>query len=185
MEAALRPLTEADAPTLLAWRNSPEVARFMYTDHKISHEEHVAWLARAVSREDARYFVITAAGSEVGFASITDLDAAHGTGSWAIYLGDPLARGRGLGGFTTYSILNYAFDDLRLRKLSCEVLASNRSALGMYERFGFVREGLFREQIMKAEGAIDVHRLGILDREWAAIREGHRRRLIQNGLLKG
>jgi UDP-4-amino-4,6-dideoxy-N-acetyl-beta-L-altrosamine N-acetyltransferase len=55
MTLALRPVTEEDAPTLLRWRNQPEVARQMFTDHTIGPEEHAAWLARALARDDAIY----------------------------------------------------------------------------------------------------------------------------------
>lgn len=183
MGKALRPLQEADSAMLLAWRNSPEVSRFMYTEHRIGEREHAAWLARALHREDARYWIITDDGRDVGLASVTEIDRTQRTCSWAIYLGDPAVRGRGLGAFTTYSVLCHVFDELGLRKCSCEVLATNPAALAMYERFGFVREGRLREQILKSDGPVDVHRLGILDREWVAAREGHRQRLEREGIL--
>ena len=90
--------------------------------------------------------------------------------SWAFYIADPSARGKGTGAFTEYTILELVFSEMELRKLSCEVLASNPAVLAMHERFGFVREGCFREQILKAEGPVDVHRLGILSREWSQVR---------------
>lgn len=157
----------------------------MYTDHEIGEAEHTAWLERALAREDASYFIVVWDGSDVGFASITDIDTRQRTCSWAIYIGEPIARSKGVGAFTTYTILNHVFGELNLRKLSCEVLASNSTALAMYERFGFVREGLFREQILKPEGPVDVHRLGILEREWRRLREDHRRRLEGSGVLTG
>src|SRR5207302_5934831 len=39
----LRPLETADRERLLAWRNLPEIARWMYSDHKIGAEEHARW----------------------------------------------------------------------------------------------------------------------------------------------
>jgi RimJ/RimL family protein N-acetyltransferase len=88
-----------------------------------------------------------------------------------------------MGAFTTYTVLEVAFAELALRKLSCEVLAFNTAALSMYERFGFVREGVFREQILKPEGPVDVLRLGILAREWEATRDAHRDRLRARSIL--
>jgi UDP-4-amino-4,6-dideoxy-N-acetyl-beta-L-altrosamine N-acetyltransferase len=155
----------------------------MYSDHTITGKEHAAWLEHALQREDASYWVMTCDGEDVGFASVTDISDRHGTGSWALYIGEESARRKGMGAFVTYTILTHVFDDLGLRKLSCEVLATNNTALTMYESFGFVREGLFREQILKAGGAVDVHRLGILDREWRQIEEAQRQRLLTRGIL--
>lgn len=179
----LRPLAAADAPTLLRWRNLPEIARYMYTDHRISPGEHAAWFARALERDDARYWVIVADGVDVGAVNLTGIDPRHRTCSWAFYIADPAARGKGTGAFTEYTILELVFSEMGLRKLSCEVLASNPDVLAMHERFGFVREGLFREQILKAGGPVDVHRLGILAREWSELRDGHREALLEKGIL--
>jgi UDP-4-amino-4,6-dideoxy-N-acetyl-beta-L-altrosamine N-acetyltransferase len=179
----LRPLTPDDAPTLLRWRNLPEIARYMYTDHAISPEEHAAWFDRALTRDDARYWIIAADGVDVGLVNLTGIDPVQRTCSWAFYIADPAARGKGTGAFTEYTILERVFSEMGFRKLSCEVLASNPAVLAMHERFGFVREGCFREQIQKAEGPIDVHRLGILSREWDRARDGHREALAGKGIL--
>jgi UDP-4-amino-4,6-dideoxy-N-acetyl-beta-L-altrosamine N-acetyltransferase len=179
----LRPLTAEDSPTLLRWRNLPEIARYMYTDHTISPEEHAAWFERTLERDDARYWIIAADGIDVGLVNVTDIDPRHRTGSWAFYIADPSARGKGTGAFTEYTILELVFSELGLRKLSCEVLASNPAVVAMHERFGFVHEGCFREQILKAEGPVDVHRLGILSREWSQARDAHREALLEKGIL--
>lgn len=179
----LRPLAPADSPTLLRWRNLPEIARHMYTDHEISPEEHAAWFERTLAREDVRYWAIVADGTDVGVVNLTEIDERHGTCSWAFYIADPAARGKGTGAFTEYTILELVFSEMGLRKLSCEVLETNPAVLAMHERFGFVREGRFREQILKDGSPVDVHRLGILAREWSEVRDGHREALLEKGIL--
>jgi UDP-4-amino-4,6-dideoxy-N-acetyl-beta-L-altrosamine N-acetyltransferase len=180
---ALRPIAAEDSPILLRWRNRPEVARFMYTDHMISPEEHADWFARALTRSDARYWIIASESEEVGLVGVTEIDRRHGTCSWAFYIAESSARGHGIGAFTEYTTLNLAFDELGMRKLSCEVLASNPTVVNMHERFGFVREGLFRAQILKDGEALDVHRLGLLREEWAQVRETHRAALLEKGII--
>lgn len=177
---ALRPVTDDDAPMLLRWRNLPEVARHMYTDHEISPQEHAAWFERIRTRDDVRFWVITTGGVDVGLVNISDIDPRHGTCSWAFYIAEVDARGKGVGSFTEYTILETVFGEMKLRKLSCEVLATNPAVLAMHERFGFVREGCLREQIEKPDGPVDVYRLGMLSREWQQVREQHRKALLEN-----
>jgi UDP-4-amino-4,6-dideoxy-N-acetyl-beta-L-altrosamine N-acetyltransferase len=179
----MRSLTADDSPMLLRWRNLPEIARFMYTDHTISPDEHAAWFERALARDDALYQVITSDGRDVGLVGLTEINRRHGTASWAFYIAEGSARGKGIGAFTEYTVLNFAFDELELRKVSCEVLATNPAVLAMHERFGFRREGLLREQILKPTGPVDVHRLGILDREWAEVRDVHRVALSARSII--
>jgi UDP-4-amino-4,6-dideoxy-N-acetyl-beta-L-altrosamine N-acetyltransferase len=179
----LRPLAPADAPTLLRWRNLPEVSRYMYTDHAISPEEHAEWFDRTLRREDVRYWVIAVDGVDVGVVNIVDIDTHHRTCSWAFYIAETAARGKGTGAFTEFTILELVFSEMGLRKLSCEVLETNPEVLAMHERFGFVREGRFREQILKEGAPVDVHRLAILASEWSEVRDGHREALLEKGIL--
>lgn len=155
----------------------------MYTDHAITPEEHAAWFRRARTRDDARYWIITTGGIDVGLVNLVDIDRHHGTASWAFYIADVAARGKGIGAYTEYTVLEIAFGDMGLRKLSCEVLASNSAVLAMHERFGFVREGCFREQIRKSGGTVDVYRLGILAREWQEVRGQHREALLEKEII--
>lgn len=185
MGRSLRALRLADAPLLLDWRNRPAVSRFMFTEQRIAPEEHEAWIGRALERGDAHYWIMRLGDSDVGFVSVTDIDLRQQTCSWALYVAEDSARGHGMGAFATYSVLCHVFDQLGLRKLSCEVLAFNTVALGLYERFGFVREGCFREHILKPEGAVDVFRMAILAREWEGAKEEHRQRLTDAGVLTG
>jgi UDP-4-amino-4,6-dideoxy-N-acetyl-beta-L-altrosamine N-acetyltransferase len=178
---ALRLVRPVDSSTLLRWRNQPEVARYMFTDHVISPEEHEAWFARALSREDAYYWIITADGEDVGMVSVTDIDRRHGTGAWAFYIAEEV-RGRGIGAFTEYTLLNIVFDELGLRKLIGEVLVCNPQVLAMHERFGFVCEGVLRAHVLKGGEALDVYRIGILREEWAGVREIHRAALLEKGI---
>ena len=48
VQVALRPLAAGDGARLLAWRNLPEIARWMYSDHVIGAEEHDRWLVGAL-----------------------------------------------------------------------------------------------------------------------------------------
>lgn len=155
----------------------------MLTDHTITGEEHEAWFERTLSRDDVRYWIINSHGVDVGVVNLTDIDPDNGTCSWAFYIGETAARGKGIGAFTEYTILDFVFFEMKFRKLSSEVLASNPRVWKMQERFGFVREGCLREQIQKDAGPVDVYCLGILSREWEQVREGHRRALLDKGIL--
>lgn len=166
----LRPMMTADREMVYAWRNRPEVARYMYTDHTIAPEEHERWFARTLEDPRKRYWIIVHEETDVGLACLTDIDALHRRASWAFYLADSDMRGKALGGFVEYAVLQRAFDEMRLHKLCCEVLASNRTVLALHERFGFRQEGLLRQHIFKGGQFHDVILLAITESEWDATR---------------
>lgn len=170
-------MTVADMERVHTWRNSPEVARYMYTDHPITAEEHQRWFHRTLEDPRKRYWIIVHAGEDVGLACLNDVDARNRRATWAFYLADPDLRGKALGGFVEYAVLTHVFDELGLYKLCCEVLASNRSVLALHERFGFHQEGRLREHIVKGGEFHDVICLGITRPEWESRREGLQRLL--------
>ena len=170
MNVHLRRLAAGDGARVLAWRNSPDVARYMYSDHPIGEAEHAAWLQAALTRADRRIWIVELNGAPVGLASLTRIDRDRGCCDLALYLADPAVRGRGIGPAIDHLLLDHAFEHLGLRKVWCEVLADNVAGQRVHERCGFTREALLREHVTKAGVARDVVGLGLLRREWPAIK---------------
>ena len=73
----LRVMTSADLEQVLAWRNHPEIRRYMYTTHEIALSEHRAWFERA-SKDLRKHLLIFELGdTPLGFVNLTEL-GAHG-----------------------------------------------------------------------------------------------------------
>jgi UDP-4-amino-4,6-dideoxy-N-acetyl-beta-L-altrosamine N-acetyltransferase len=181
MSLRLRLVAPADSARLLAWRNSPQVAAYMYTDHRISQAEHDRWFQSALESDDRRYWIIEADAEPVGLANLARIDRAARRCDWAYYLGEPSTRGKGLGARIEYVVLRYAFETLGFNKLWCEVLLENEAVWKLHQSFGFVREALFREHAFKADRFHDVVGLGMLRRDWEAARPGIEARLREKG----
>ena len=177
----LRPALPEDRDRLRAWRNLPEIARWMYSDHEISAEEHARWFAAALADQGRRYWIIEMGGRPVGLANLYDIDPVMGRASWAYYLADPEARGQGVGAYVEYWVIEHVFGELGLSKLWCEVLIDNAPVWKLHESFGFQREATYRAHVRKAGVATDVLGLGLLAEDWAARREASRARLKSRG----
>lgn len=181
MSVRLRELTQADGARVLGWRNSPDVAPYMYSDHEITPEEHDRWLKAALSSPDRRYWTIELDGHPVGLANIVRIDVQNSRCDWAYYLADPSTRGRGVGACVEYIVLGHVFETLGLNKLWCEVLLENEAVWKLHEAYGFVREALFREHVMKGGRFLDVVGLGMLKRDWPAAKAKAGERLAAKG----
>ncbi len=178
---ALRRLRADDGALVLSWRNRPHVAKAMYTDHLITPDEHAAWFRRTLCDASRRAFVIEADGAPAGCAAFTDIAPRHGRAAWAFYLGEPEALGRGIGTYTEYLLLRHGFERLKLRKLTCEVLADNGAVAALHERFGFTREALLRGHVVKNGAPADVIGLGLHAEDWARARPGIEHTLAARG----
>ena len=177
----LRPVAAADSARLLDWRNRPEVAAYMYTDHRISPDEHARWFAAATAAPDRRYWIIALDGQPVGLANLAGIDRARRRCEWAYYLAEPSVRGRGVGAAVEFAVIDHVFAGLGLHKLWCEVLIENEAVWQLHLSFGFVREALYRDHVFKAGRFQDVVGLGLLEADWALARPVCAERLAQKG----
>jgi UDP-4-amino-4,6-dideoxy-N-acetyl-beta-L-altrosamine N-acetyltransferase len=180
-KVALRPLEPADEDRLHAWRNSPEVAAFMYTDHQIAREDHARWFAGIAGDARRDYRIIEVDGVASGPANFYDIDRGQGRASWAYYLADPSVRGKGVGGYVEFVMIERAFVELGLRKLWCEVLIGNEAVWKLHQKFGFRQEALLRAHVIKGGQPVDVMGLGLLAEDWPQVRPAMVERLVRLG----
>jgi UDP-4-amino-4,6-dideoxy-N-acetyl-beta-L-altrosamine N-acetyltransferase len=180
---SLQPTTDADRDAVRAWRNQPDVARWMYTDHEITEAEHAAWFARHLASPTDRSWVIRWQGRGVGLVNLSGIDTANGRAEWGIYLADAAARGTGAADGATFLSLDHAFGPLHLQRVTCEAIADNHRAIRLYERMGFRREGHRRAHVVRGDERLDVVDLGLLADEWGRLRPGHHDRLVSRGVL--
>ena len=128
-------------------------------------DEHKAWFNGLKNNKNVQWFIYHEDnGQAAGVVGFTDINMKSKNASWGFYAGSNAKKG--IGFRMEIEALNYAFDTLRLHKLNCEVLATNMRVVSLHEKFGFIREGLFRQNHFNGEGFVDVVRLGLLSEEW-------------------
>jgi UDP-4-amino-4,6-dideoxy-N-acetyl-beta-L-altrosamine N-acetyltransferase len=163
------PLTESDLEMILTWRNAPEVRENMYTRHEISREEHNAWFDRLQKDQTKAYFLAVLNLEPVGVVGFSEINKVQGISTWAFYASPKAPRGSG--SLMEYYALEYAFNELKLHKLRCEVLSFNRTVIKLHKKFGFIEEGNHRDAFYDGDQYHDVVHLGIFAREWQESKE--------------
>ena len=180
---SLRDLVPSDKDMIRSWRNMPEVGKYMYTDHVITAEEHDAWFRRVSNDPSCKYWILVCDSEDVGLVNLYAIDRRNQRCYWAFYIISPNVRGKGVGSFAEYFVFRHVFDELKLNKLCCEVLAFNQPVVEMHKSFGFVQEGLFRKHVLKGSEAHDVVCLGMLREEWEANKAKLTEKLRAKGLV--
>lgn len=180
---SLRDIAPSDQEKIREWRNNPEVRTYMYTDHEIGPDEHQAWFSRILHDPSCKYWIIVCDGEDVGVVNLHNIDNRNRHCYWGFYVIGPNVRGKGVGSFAEFSVLRFVFEDLKLRKLCGEVLASNQAVLDMHKSFGFSQEGLLRKHVLKGDGFADVVSISILREEWDAKKAELELRLKAKGVI--
>jgi UDP-4-amino-4,6-dideoxy-N-acetyl-beta-L-altrosamine N-acetyltransferase len=182
MAVTLRRLRADDKDRLLAWRNSPEVAPYMYSDHLIRAPEHEAWFAGIEGDPRRAYWIIELNGAPVGLVNLYDIDERNSRCSWAYYLADPAVRGQGVGAQVEFAMLDHVFGARRLDTLWCEVLADNEAVWKLHQSFGFHVAATLPAHVVKAGLPKDVVRLAVSAADWARVRPDCEARLRLRGV---
>ena len=141
----LRPYKRNDAPKLLQWvPGEPGFSmwcagkfRYPLTQEQLSayrlkdEEDPNAWIFMAVDEK----------GIPVGHVLMRDVDYETETVHLAFIVVDPKRRGFGYGKDTVRQALRFAFEILRVKKVTLRVFEKNLSARYCYKRVGFEETG--------------------------------------------
>jgi RimJ/RimL family protein N-acetyltransferase len=131
------------------------------------------WYGTRNDQSDRLDLAITdrATGQCVGEAVLNEWQPANQSCNFRIMIG-PRGRDRGLGTDATRLIVGYGFENLGLHRISLEVYDFNPRARRVYEKAGFVAEGVLRDALHWDGAWIDATVMSILAPEWARHR-GH------------
>ena len=165
----LRPVRLEDATErYVGWLNDPETTRFLETAGPQTIATVREYIERYQGRKDALFLaiVIREGDSHVGNVKLEPIDWRNRRATLGIMIGEAAARGRGIGTEAIVLVLRFAFEKLRLHRVSLGVTADNEAALRCYRKVGFVEEGRIREANWRDGRWVDGIWMGILDREF-------------------
>jgi RimJ/RimL family protein N-acetyltransferase len=170
----LRPFTEDDAAGIAEIIEDPDVIRFTFeSSTELTPERLRSWYGSRSAQADRLDLAVTdrATGELVGEVVLHDWDPAGRSCVFRTLIG-PRGRGKGIGTEATRLIVGHGFEQLGLHRIALELYSHNHRARRVYEKVGFVEEGIRREVELREGVWVDETLMAILDHEWAAHR-GH------------
>ncbi|MGJ0308750.1 UDP-4-amino-4,6-dideoxy-N-acetyl-beta-L-altrosamine N-acetyltransferase [Aliarcobacter cryaerophilus] len=118
---------------ILKWRNHPDIRKWMYNQDEIKLEEHLGFIDSLKSRKDKLYFLVKKEDEFIGviyFTQLVNKEIVH----MGIY-GNPNIKGNGK--ILLNKIIDYSFNNLKVKRVFSEVFAENEKAYNLYEKFNF------------------------------------------------
>ena len=85
----------------------------------------------------------------IGLISLTGIDYLNQSAELHIMICDGKNQGKGAGTFAVNAMLDHAFNNMNLHRIELSVLENNERAQHLYEKAGFVREGILRKAYYK------------------------------------
>lgn len=164
----LRELERVDLERINKWRNDPYLIACLGAPYRFINEDvDQRWYDKYLNTRSSsvRCAIVDEADEILGLISLMDIDAINRSASLHIMIGGNENRGKGIGTFAVMAMIDHAFNNLNLRRIELGVLENNIPAIRLYEKCGFIKEGLKRESNYKNGRYVGLIMMGLLREE--------------------
>lgn len=165
----LRALEAEDVKNYYHWLNDPEVTK--YTSHGIfpvTREEEEKWYSEVAKSKNTIVLAIVdkKTDTHIGNCTIQNINWTNRHAEYAVIIGEKKFWRKGIGTEVAKLLIEHAFNRLNLNKVWLGVNTQNKGAVRSFEKAGFVREGILRQEIYRNGRYYDVVRMSILKQEY-------------------
>ena len=169
----LRCMSPEDTDLIIKWRNSDSVRKNFIYQAPFTREGHENWIRTMIDTGRAVQMMIceSGEGTPLGSVYIRDIDRTHNKAEYGIFIGEAAARGRGTGTAAAGLMLRYCFEEEGLHRIYLRALADNVQAVRSYEKAGFRKEALLRDDVRIDGTYRDIIWMAILQTDWRAAGE--------------
>lgn len=174
----LRRAERDDLDTILSWMEDTDFQHFLYGDTAQSprqlREKIIQMLGRTPGNvtPPALYLLIESKQDGLlGMISLQNISWRNRSCSVDVYIGNKARRNSMLVTVSVFRVLEYAFDELNLHRLSALIYAFNRASWRVFELSGAKRELVLRRHVMRDGELHDAYGYGLLRGDFDAVRQ--------------
>jgi ribosomal-protein-alanine N-acetyltransferase len=150
----LRPVTVADInPNYIQWMNDPDIVQYMECRfQKWTAQDLEDYIVKMEKSEADHFFAIIDKQSQdyIGNIKIGPVNQHHKYASLGLMIGDKNFWGKGLATEVIQLATQYAFDNLKIRKMTAGCYANNKGSCRAFEKAGFEQEGVLKNHYKDA-----------------------------------
>ena len=166
----LRALEPEDASFLASLVNDPEVRDALGAYDlvfPVSVDAETKWIVEASKKDDQAHLVITkkSDSTPLGLLSVKDLNSRNASGHLSIIL-ERKSWDKGYGTEVLKGTLEFLFDKMNFHRIWLRVSEGNHRAIRCYEKCGFSREGMLREDHFAHGGWKNSFIMSVLSEEY-------------------
>lgn len=158
--------------TYLEWLSDPEVNEFLETRWiDQSMETILAFVDSQRSNTHSFLFAIiyNIDQRHIGNIKIGPINHIHHHADISYFIGEKTLWGKGIATEAIGLVCKFGFEELGLHRIEAGVYSKAKGSYRALEKNGFIREGVFREQVVCGTEYTDVYRYGMLKKEYLAL----------------
>ena len=141
---------------------------YLHYDLPLEYEKTAVWYRRIKDVDTRIDGVIECDGVPVGLIGLLGIDRKNLKAEYYICMGEQGFKGRGVAKSASMLLLDYAFGELGLNKVYLYTEEEHLAAQRLFDRLGFEREGLLKNDLIHNGRIINRYAYGLL-------REGYKK----------
>ena len=147
----LRLVDNSDTSDIVRWRNNKDIMDHLFAYKGITIEQHENWYNHYINSNVRIELMMVekTSGIKIGTVGLSQIDHINQKAEYGILIGEIQNRGKGYAKEGSKAIINYGFNELNLIKIYLKVFLDNMSAINLYKKLGFVKEGVLVKDIYK------------------------------------
>lgn len=161
MEIYLRKFDESDIPYKVKWINDPENNKYLHYDLPLREDKTLEWFKKNKNRTDRADFTIIYNNERAGLIGLLNIDDKNKKAEYYICLGGKEFKGKGIAFQATIEIIKIAYKNYNLQKLYLFTEIDNVQAQRLFEKVGFEKEGLLKNDLIINGFKIDRYVYGL------------------------
>ncbi|MCJ1908273.1 GNAT family N-acetyltransferase [Planococcus ruber] len=155
MTISLRKFQEEDVPYKVQWINDDRNNKYLHYDLPLEEGKTLAWFKTLKERNDRVDYTITYHGQPAGLIGLLNIDYNNKKGEYYICLGGEEFKGKGIASKATELLIEKSYKELGLQKIYLYTEIENNSAQKLFEKIGFQKEGLLKNDLIHNGEKID------------------------------
>ena len=158
-KVVLRAVEESDNAMLLSLINDPDTEMMLGgSSWPVSEAEQLKWFEHQERSRDVLRCIVALQedGKAIGTIILSDIDQKNATGHIHIKMSKDGGRGKGYGTDAVNTMVQYAFEELRLNCIYANILSYNEASIKLFERCGFKKDGVLRQRVYKKGKFVDM-----------------------------
>ena len=148
MEVKIRKFKKEDIPLKVKWVNSNENNKYLHYDIPINEAKTLSWFESLSERTNRADFTIVENDIPVGLIGLLNIDNTNRKAELYILIGENEAKGKGVSDAALKLLLNQSKVEFNLNKVYLYTEEENKAAQNLFERCGFVQEGLLKHDLI-------------------------------------
>lgn len=161
-----RDLRLSDADLIFKWISNEKLRRMTGTRGIPSVESHQKWFDKKINDKSNITHIIQFEETPIGLIGTNSIDTLNGNCEIYLYIGSDRYKGKKLGYYSLVKFRYELLNERKLHKIVARIFSFNEPSIKLFEKCGFVLEGIQKEQVRTSDSPdsyCDLYWYGYID----------------------